>query len=198
MRYKPKKLINGIIHYQCCHCKNWFPIDGFYTINRGPLFITSNCKKCHCKLSVAKRDKARTNELNKLYMQRKSTERKKNIKVEDVDGEIWNIIPNHSSYYVSTKGRVKSHKWGKEILLKQSLSEKGYLMVRLDKKTYKVHRLVAIAFIKNPNNYKEINHKDENKQNNCIENLEWCDRTYNMNYGTVKERLRITQKLKRK
>ena len=52
------------------------------------------------------------------------------------------------------------------------------------KKRYLVHRLVAIAFIPNPNNYKEVNHKDENPSNNNVKNLEWCTREYNNNYGT--------------
>ena len=46
-----------------------------------------------------------------------------------------------------------------------------------------IHRLVAEAFIPNHNNYDQVNHKDENKQNNCVENLEWCNGTYNVNYG---------------
>ena len=56
------------------------------------------------------------------------------------------------------------------------------------KKSFLLHRLVANSFIDNPNNYKEVNHKDENKANNCVDNLEWCDRKYNMNYLTVQKR----------
>lgn len=56
---------------------------------------------------------------------------------------------------------------------------------------FSIHRLVAQAFIPNPNGYKEINHKDEDKTNNRVSNLEWCDRLYNMNYRTWKDRRKI-------
>ena len=55
-------------------------------------------------------------------------------------------------------------------------------------KTYEIHRLVAMAYLPNPENLSEINHKDENKTNNCLQNLEWCDRSYNINYGTRTEK----------
>ena len=58
------------------------------------------------------------------------------------------------------------------------------------------HRLVAEAFIPNPNGFSEINHKDENKLNNTVDNLEWCDRIYNVNYGTGHDR--GSDKLKKK
>lgn len=77
---------------------------------------------------------------------------------------------------------------GESRIVPQSLEIKGYHKVsfNIDSKvyTFKVHRLVAEAFIPNPNGYKEINHKDENKANNCVDNLEWCDTKYNCNYGT--------------
>lgn len=56
-------------------------------------------------------------------------------------------------------------------------------------KTVYLHSLVANAFLDNPNNYNEINHKDENKLNNTVDNLEWCDHNYNCNYGTRNKRL---------
>lgn len=56
-------------------------------------------------------------------------------------------------------------------------------------KTYRVHRLVAVAFIPNPNNLPEVNHKDENPRNNHVSNLEWCTHRYNMQYGTWAEKL---------
>lgn len=69
-----------------------------------------------------------------------------------------------------------------------SHSNKGYYIVSLSKhgKSFKkyVHRLIAEAFIPNPNNYHYINHKNENKLDNSIENLEWCTLKYNINYGT--------------
>ena len=87
--------------------------------------------------------------------------------------------------YICDDGRVWSEK--KQRYLSTSPDEKGYKKVSLwvNKKviTLKIHRLVAKYFIPNPNNYKEVNHKDEDKTNNCVSNLEWCDRKYNVNYG---------------
>lgn len=80
----------------------------------------------------------------------------------------------------------------KKKILKQQLRKDKYFNVHLFKKgvvkIYFVHRLVALAFIPNSNNYPDINHKDENPANNCVENLEWCTEKYNMNYGTAIER----------
>jgi len=187
-RYKPTKNINGITYYQCNKCKAWFSKDGFYKDKRRFIGITSFCKQCHTKTSVLTRDKDHVREYNKLYMRRKSEERKGRYIVHSLDGEIWKPIPFEECYFISNMGRVKSHKWNKEVLVKYSQSEKGYLQVNLNRKTYRVHRLVAMVFIPNPNNYAEVNHKDENKQNNNVENLEWCDRQYNMDYGTWKKR----------
>lgn len=104
--------------------------------------------------------------------------------------EIWKKIENYNDYEISNLGNIKSLKNGIQKILKPSKSSSGYLQIVLCKngktKSHFIHKLVAKAFIKNVNNYTEVNHKDENKQNNYVENLEWCDRKYNMNYGTIK------------
>lgn len=109
--------------------------------------------------------------------------------------EIWKNIKDYPNYMVSNLGRVKSLNYngtGREGILKPLNNNNGYLKVCLSKngkmKRYYVHRLVAEAFIPNPNNYPQVNHKDENKQNNCVWNLEFCNCSYNMNYGTARER----------
>lgn len=113
--------------------------------------------------------------------------------------EIWKDIPNYEGLYqISNLGRVKSfrqsskfHK-ASEYILKSALANNGYCQVTLynntRKKKFLVHRLVAEAFIPNPNNYPHINHKDENPSNNAVDNLEWCTARYNNLYGTARIR----------
>ena len=102
--------------------------------------------------------------------------------------EIWKDIKEYEGLYqISNFGRVKSLH-GKEKFLKLHLKPDGYMQVVLCK-NYKttsrlVHRFVAEAFVPNPNNLVQVNHKDENKTNNYVENLEWCTPSYNVNYGT--------------
>ena len=102
--------------------------------------------------------------------------------------EIWKPIDDR--YSVSNLGRVKSNYANKERILKPFKDARGYLKVDIrhkeTRKSMMVHRLVAFSFIENPDpkKFKEINHKDEDKTNNRIDNLEWCDTKYNVNYGT--------------
>jgi len=108
-----------------------------------------------------------------------------------------------SHYLVSNMGRVLSTCRKNHHILKPGTVGAGYKMVNLvddDGKTHQlyVHRLVGSAFVPNPDNLPEINHKDENKANNRADNLEWCDRLYNMRYGTWAERATTTKKLRRK
>ena len=107
--------------------------------------------------------------------------------------EYWKPVVEYEGLYeVSNWGRVKSLKFGKERILKQGKYKYGYLYVVLSKngilKAFKVHRLVAEAFIDNPDNLPCVNHKDENKLNNNVDNLEWCTHEYNINYGTRTEK----------
>ena len=114
--------------------------------------------------------------------------------------EIWKDIHNYEGLYqISNYGSVKSlerkvkntkssYRIVKEKILSCGKSSNGYYYIILyknqNKKIYRIHRLVAEAFIPNPNNYSEVNHKDENKENNNVNNLEWCNHIYNINYGT--------------
>lgn len=109
---------------------------------------------------------------------------------------IWKDIKGYEGIYqINIYGDIKSspRKGAKGGLLKQFEDKDGYLCVGLNKngqrKTFKVHRLVAMTFIPNDLDFLEVNHKDENKMNNYVDNLEWCDHIYNSNYGTRGERI---------
>ena len=95
-------------------------------------------------------------------------------------------------YAVTPCGKVWSYRNKK--FLKPGKDKGGYLLVSLYKqgerrKHFLVHRLVAKAYIPNPNNLPQVNHKDEGKTHNWAANLEWCDAKYNSNYGTRIERI---------
>lgn len=107
--------------------------------------------------------------------------------------EEWKGIDKYDGLYqVSNYGRVKSLKFGKERIMKLINHLDGYLAVGLYKngkqKWYLVHRLVAQAFIPNPSKLPMINHKDENPLNNNVDNLEWCNAKYNLNYNEGQKR----------
>ena len=127
--------------------------------------------------------------------------------------EIWKDIQGYEGIYqVSSHGRVRSldrivvrpngngDYFAKGKIIYVVLTKHGYNEVHLHKdnktKIYKVHRLVAQAFIKNPNNLPCVNHIDENKTNNNVNNLEWCTYKYNNNYGTKKNRQGEKTKMK--
>lgn len=129
--------------------------------------------------------------------------------------EIWKAVPGYEGLYeVSNCGRVRSlDRWvntkggAKRKVSGQIVSTRlnvingyRYVVLRKDgKNIYRnVHRLVAIAFIPNPNNYPYVNHKDENRGNSCVDNLEWCTNAYNLMYGTAKEKMDANVKARSK
>ena len=124
-----------------------------------------------------------------------------------MENEIWKDIPDYEGLYqVSNYGNVRRlKKWVGNQHINQYIDcapkqinaytdSKGYKRVCLTfhnrSKHIRVHRLVAQAFIDNPNNLPEVNHKDENKFNNNVNNLEWCTHRYNNLYGTRVQRIR--------
>ena len=116
--------------------------------------------------------------------------------------EIWKEIDGYPYYYVSNIGRVKSVFRNKEkILTPREYKKFGYLFVNLYDRSFKmhsikIHRLVANAFIPNPDNLPQVNHKDENKANNHVSNLEWCTAKYNLTYNDLQKRQHLLQKRK--
>lgn len=112
--------------------------------------------------------------------------------------EVWKDIEGYEGLYqVSDLGRVKRVKTNR--VLKGSEDSWGYLKVNLSKNNIKsqqiIHRLVAQAFIPNPDNKSQVNHIDENKTNNMVSNLEWMTAKENSNHGTRNERAGKTQSI---
>ena len=117
------------------------------------------------------------------------------------ENEVWKDVKDYEGLYqVSDRGNVRSvdriNHIGRRYngrILKPRYDKDGYLRVGLCKdgkmKSKYIHRLVAEAFIPNPNGFSQVNHKDENPSNNKLSNLEWCDAWYNSNYGTRNERI---------
>lgn len=115
--------------------------------------------------------------------------------------ELWKDIRGYEGLYqVSNTGRVKrllkTNPEGR--VLKPLKGKDGYFQVNLSSnnspKTHRIHRLVATAFIENPNNHPIVNHKDENVKNNSSYNLEWCDAKYNTNYNNSSVKRGVSQR----
>lgn len=143
-------------------------------------------------------------ELNKIYQEINIPEinTERYLSPKDLDGEFWADISGwEDSHEVSNYGRVRTkerdvlynngrtHHYRSKIL-KVFVNSKGYCYVYLSNQTHKkaecsrrLHQVVLCAFEKKPEGCNQINHKDENKLNNSLDNLEWCDGKYNMNYG---------------
>jgi len=122
--------------------------------------------------------------------------------LENLEGEIWKPVKGYEDRYeISNKGRFKGLEMKvkfcrklEERLIAIMIDKYGYSRVGLNRNSKKkyvlVSRLVAIHFLPNPNNYPQVNHKKEfEKQNNEVDNLEWCTAKYNNNYGTVSKRI---------
>ena len=125
-----------------------------------------------------------------------------------MENEVWKDVVGYEGLYkISNYGRIKTleryyfsgmynsiKKHQQEMIRKNEKTKNGYFRVALYKngktKRYLVHRLVAQHFIPNINNFSQINHKDENKENNYYKNLEWCNNKYNVNYGKRNEKAR--------
>lgn len=100
--------------------------------------------------------------------------------------DTWTKIDGFEAYEVSRNGNIRNCNTGK--VLKPTLNTWGYPSVTLcangKRKNVPVHRIVAMAFIPNPNGFPEVNHLDENKEHNAVSNLEWATKKANINYGT--------------
>ena len=115
--------------------------------------------------------------------------------LENLDGEVWRPIVGYKNYQISNFGRVKSFKQDKIIIRKPKLNVQGYLRVDLCKggkqKDFRVHRLVAQAFIPNPDNKPEVNHIDGYKMNCFVGNLEWATRLENQRHALANNLIKL-------
>lgn len=158
----------------CVECKEWLPIGMFCKRRNTKRGYNMCCKRCYGRNS------------------------------QDINGELWADVLGFEGFYkVSPTGKILSceriiNNNGNNVYLpakihNQRLNSKGYLTVVLSKNghsgNFLSHRIVAEAFIPNPNKYDSVNHKNEIKTDNRVDNLEWCDRAYNNNYGTRNERI---------
>lgn len=105
--------------------------------------------------------------------------------------EVWkDVIGYEGIYEVSNTGKIKRLK--NNTMRKTKKNNRGYVQISLSKngeiKYFLLHRVVAQAFIENENNFPQVNHKDEDKENNHIDNLEWCTNLYNRRYGSGYQR----------
>lgn len=167
-----ERWVNTKTEKRCYICKNIFPrtTEFYYSDKHSSDGLASKCKECTKKMAMERFEKSKV------------------LEIESLEGEIWKDINGYEGMYrVSNLGRVLSLN-GNYKILRQNV-EREYYKVRLSRenksKAKSVHRLVAEAFIPNPNNLPMVNHKDENKLNNKYDNLEWCTCKYNLNYGNA-------------
>ena len=114
--------------------------------------------------------------------------------------EIWKpVVGWENLYEVSNLGNIRTLHYKKPYLMHPTVDQKGYMRISFvapntkKYKRYGVHRVVAEAFIPNPEKLPQINHKDEDKTNNHIDNLEWCTGKYNCNYGKHNDKIRASR-----
>ena len=165
------KIIDGVEHKWCGRCKRWLPLDCFCKNKAKWDGLQERCSECKAEHHQKKKG---------LYAGIREGRRMYGNVVEQ-----WRNCTENPNYEVSSFGRVRN----KSTLLvrEQVRSKNGYMTVMFNMSgknvLFYVHRLIASAFIDNHKNLETVNHKDHNRQNNCIWNLEWCSNKENVQHG---------------
>lgn len=152
-----------------------------------------NCKKCGLDKDLIHFNRKELNSGKFSYYKtcKVCNGEKDRVVCKTLYGEVWKPIINFEGLYeISNFGRVKSlgnNKYKVDKIIKHCISKNGYayctLWINCKQKKYKIHRLIAIHFIPNPENKPFINHIDSNRMNNSIENLEWCTQKENIHHA---------------
>ena len=175
----------------------------------------NKCKNCGNEFVPFQKKRYCQNKCIKQYHKKQAIIRKRQERLNDdkhkqrvlfetsLDGEIWKDITNYDGYMVSNMGRIMSKKTKQLIIRKLTTAWDGYMEVGLYRSgkmiRLKVHRLVAQAFIPNPENKPEVNHIDFDRRNNILANLEWCTSQENRrhtSYNKMMSRTKNTNPIK--
>ena len=180
--------INQEVYQVCISCKrNLLLSEENYRFRKDTNKYRTNCKSCMKRASALryqenKEDRKRKAKEARVLKRKKTLKKRKQQEEKMISSGKWKNIKQNDGYLISNEGQVFSKFTREEKILTNR--DDGYQVVVLSKnnksESYYIHRLVATAFIPNPENLPEVNHKDGNKSNNIVDNLEWVTTSDNI------------------